>query len=53
MLREFGGFQSVLTIFLATQMYEAFDDLTAHGAVAPPELYERFLGWIHPSPEEQ
>jgi hypothetical protein len=53
MLREFGEFHSVLTIFMATQMYEAFDDLTAHGAVAPPELYERFLSWIHQPPEER
>ncbi len=53
MLREFGEFHSVLTIFMATQMYEAFDDLTSHGAVAPPELYERFLSWIHQPPEER
>jgi hypothetical protein len=27
-------------------MHDALTDLTACGAVAPPDLYERFLAWI-------
>ncbi len=44
--REFGHFPSVLTIFMATQMYDAFDDLASRGSLPPARLYERFLGWI-------
>ncbi len=50
LLREFGRYPSVLTIFMATQMYDAFDDLASHGAPPPADLYERFLDWIVPPP---
>jgi hypothetical protein len=43
---EFRGFPSVLAIYMAAQMHDALMDLTAHGAAAPPDLYERFLAWI-------
>ena len=43
---EFRKFPSVLAIYMSSQMAEAFEDLTAHHAPPPPDLYERFLGWI-------
>jgi hypothetical protein len=50
LVREFDRFPSVLTIFMATQMYDAFDDLAGLGKLPPAHLYERFLGWIHIQP---
>ncbi len=35
---------------MATQMYDAFDDLTTQGSLPRALLYERFLGWIVPQP---
>ncbi len=53
LLREFSRFPSVLTIFMATQMYDAFDDLAPRGGLPPAHLYERFLAWIDiPPPHE-
>lgn len=46
LLREFGDFPSVLTIFMATQMYDAFDDLATRGGLPPRQLNDRFLAWI-------
>ena len=46
LLREFGQFPSVLTIFMTMQMYDAFDDLAPRGELPPARLYERFLEWI-------
>ena len=43
---EFRGFPSVLAIYMSAQMQDALMDLTANGAAAPPDLYERFLAWI-------
>jgi hypothetical protein len=43
---EFRGLPSVLAIYMTAQMHDALVDLTAHGATAPPDLYERFLAWI-------
>lgn len=51
LLREFHRFPSVLTIFMATQMYDAFDDLAPRGGLPPTHLYERFLAWIPPLQE--
>jgi len=42
---EFSRFPSVLNIYMSAQMYEALEDMTAHGQQAPPDLYERFLSW--------
>ncbi len=52
LLREFQRFRSVLTIFMATQMYDAFDDLATRGRLPPARLYERFLGWIPVTPPD-
>ena len=46
LVREFNRFPTVLTIFMATQMYEAFDDLAPRIKLPPRHLYERFLAWI-------
>jgi hypothetical protein len=46
LLTEFRGFPSVLAIYMSSQMAEAFEDFTAHHTQPPPDLYERFLGWI-------
>ena len=43
---EFRDFPSVLTVYMYGQMHDALLDLTSHGAPAPPDLYERFLGWV-------
>lgn len=43
---EFQKFPSVLAIYMAAQMNDAALDLTAHGTLPPPDLYERFLAWI-------
>ena len=45
LLEEFRTLPSVLTIYMSAQMYDALIDLTSHGQQAPPDLYERFLGW--------
>ncbi len=34
---------------MSSYMKEALNDLTAHGEAVPPDLYERFLGWVRPS----
>jgi hypothetical protein len=52
LLREFGRFPSVLTIFMTMQMYDAFDDLAPPGEPPPADLYERFLEWIVPPPAD-
>jgi hypothetical protein len=43
---EFRGFPSVLAIYMTAQLHDALRDLTANGAEAPPDLYDRFLAWI-------
>ncbi len=53
LLREFGRFRSVLKVFMATQMYDAFDDLAARGALPPAHLHQRFLGWIVNPPRDE
>ncbi|GIF18552.1 hypothetical protein BJ973_008487 [Actinoplanes tereljensis] len=45
LLVEFRRYPSVLTIYLAGQMYEALGDMLARGETAPPDIYERFLSW--------
>ena len=52
LVHEFDRFPSVLTIFMATQMYDAFDDLAGLGKLPPAHLYERFLGWIAIAPAD-
>jgi hypothetical protein len=46
MLTEFREHPSVLTIYMSGRLNDAFDDLTAGGAQAPRDLYDRFLCWI-------
>jgi hypothetical protein len=46
MLTEFREHPSVLTIYMSARLNDAFDDLTAGGGQAPPDLYDRFLCWI-------
>ena len=46
MLAEFGEHPSVLVIYMSGRLNDAFDDLTAGGAQAPPDLYDRFLSWV-------
>jgi hypothetical protein len=52
LVHEFDRFRSVLTIFMAAQMYDAFDDLAGLGKLPPAHLYERFLGWIKIPPAD-
>ncbi|GAA0480583.1 hypothetical protein Aca07nite_31640 [Actinoplanes capillaceus] len=47
---EYRAFPSVLTLYLATQMYEALEDHIAQGRGAPGDLYERFLSWTRRQP---
>ncbi len=49
LLSEFQQHPSSLTIYMSSYMGEALNDLTAHGEVPPPDLYERFLSWVRPS----
>lgn len=53
LLGEFDRFPSVLRIFMATQMYDAFDDLAGRGRLPPAHLYERFLAWIVVPPTDR
>ena len=47
LLNEFIGYPSVLTIYMSAQLCEAVLDLTAHGAEAPLDLFDRFMSWVH------
>ena len=47
LLNEFSGYPSVLTIYMSAQLCEAVLDLTAHGAEAPLDLFDRFMSWVH------
>jgi hypothetical protein len=49
LLAEFRRHPSSLTIYMSSFMAEALDDLTAHGAETPADLFERFLAWVRPS----
>jgi hypothetical protein len=51
MLTEFREHPSVLTIYMSARLNDAFEDLTADGRQAPPDLYDRFLCWIVITPE--
>lgn len=42
---EYLGCRPSLLLYLALQRWTAFDDLAAAGSV-PPEIDDRFLGWI-------
>ena len=50
MLTEFREYPSVLAIYMSGRFTDAFEDLTASGAQAPPDLYDRFLCWIVTTP---
>ena len=49
LLTEFRLYPSSLAIYMSSYMHDAMNDLTAHGAAPPPDLYERFLSWVRPS----
>jgi hypothetical protein len=49
LLTEFRRHPSSLAIYMSSYMAEAMNDLTAHGAAPPPDLYDRFLSWVRPS----
>ncbi|GAB1693923.1 hypothetical protein [Krasilnikovia sp. M28-CT-15] len=54
LLQEFHGFTSVLTIYMSAQMCEAIEDFAFHHDAPPPDLYQRFLGWVRsPRPDEE
>jgi hypothetical protein len=50
MRAEFDRFPSVMSIYMSAQMHDAARDFMAQGAGPPPDLYERFLAWLHPQP---
>ncbi|WP_433791777.1 flavin reductase [Actinoplanes sp. CA-252034] len=50
LLEEYTAYPSLLKIYLAAQMYEAFDDLAADEQSLPLNLYERFLAWARSRP---
>jgi hypothetical protein len=45
LLTEFHRFPSSLIVYMSSYLTEAMDDLTAPNATAPPDLWDRFLGW--------
>jgi hypothetical protein len=45
LLAEYGGQPTTLTVYLAACLHEASDDLAAADP-PPPDLYNRFLGWV-------
>lgn len=49
LLKEFHGQPSGLAIYLSAQLNDAFEDLTRRTPYPPPDLYDRFLSWIHPA----
>jgi hypothetical protein len=49
LLSEFRSHPSSLMVYMSAYMYEAMNDLTAHGEAPPPDLYERFLSWVRPA----
>ncbi|BFU42888.1 hypothetical protein KRMM14A1004_11250 [Krasilnikovia sp. MM14-A1004] len=54
LLREFHGYASMLTIYMSAQMCEALQDFTLHHDAPPPDLYQRFLGWVRsPGPDDE
>ena len=48
LLAEFRHFPSVLSIYMASQLEDALEDMTAHGGAPPADLYERFMAWTQP-----
>ena len=48
---EFRGFPTSLTVYMASMMAAAARDFLAHGGMPPPDLWSRFLGWVHPVPQ--
>ena len=47
---EFAGNSTALSVYLAGCFHDAMNDLTSRGEPTPADLYERFLGWIRPTP---
>ena len=45
LLLEYLGNRSSLLLYLALIRQEAFDDFATSGTV-PPEIFERFTGWV-------
>ena len=48
-MNEFQGQRSGLAIYMSAQLNDAFADLTMRTPYPPPDLYDRFLSWIHPA----
>jgi len=42
---------TALTLYLASYLYDAVDDYAGTTDRAPPDLFERFLGWARPPVE--
>jgi hypothetical protein len=47
---QYHGSPSGLTVFMASCMYEALEDLTTSAAPVPVDLFERFISWTRPAP---
>lgn len=47
--REYRSSSTSLSVYLAAQLYEAVDTLTAKGDATPADLYSRFLSWARPA----
>jgi hypothetical protein len=43
---QYARFPSGLAIYMASEMYDAAEDLAAAGEPTPAGLYERFLAWV-------
>ncbi|WP_213001456.1 hypothetical protein [Winogradskya consettensis] len=51
MLIEFERFPSSLLVYMSAYMTEALEDLAGpESMLPPPDLWDRFLGWIDPGP---
>jgi hypothetical protein len=46
LLVEFKRFPSSLTIYMSAYLSQAIEDYGAHGKMPPPDLWDRFIGWI-------
>jgi hypothetical protein len=47
---QFHRFPAGMSMFMASCLYEAIEDLAGSGESVPADLFERFLSWVRRKP---